>query len=110
MKTMAMKITEENHPIAVATLPPDFSRIKKKLVIGSYLVINDVSPAGVPNGPQDEDFDGDVPIHRRYNRLMRRPTTLELSNFWTPKKSFKKNFKAVGDVADKTNFFEITRR
>jgi hypothetical protein len=37
---MAVKITEETYPIAVACLAAGFATIPKKKVMGNYLVIN----------------------------------------------------------------------
>lgn len=40
--TMAIKITEATHPIAIACLPPVFATLPKSEVFGSYLVINEI--------------------------------------------------------------------
>lgn len=40
---MAIRITEKTHPIAVASLPPGFAMIPKKEVLGTFLIINEIS-------------------------------------------------------------------
>lgn len=120
IKTMAIKITEETYPIAVACLPDGFVHVKKKFVLGSFLVINDlqfpdVTLEGRSTEPEEDGDDECVPRPViRYDRLRTRGPgrhqQLTLTNFWSPKKSFKKSFKILGDVEDKTSFFEITRR
>lgn len=120
IKTMAIKITEETYPIAVACLPDGFVHTKKKFVLGSYLIINDLqfpdlSLEGRNFDFSDEEEDDECgprpPRAVRYNRLERgRRNRITLVNFWEPKKLFKKKFKIVGNAEDKTSFFEITRR
>lgn len=118
IKTMALKITEETYPIAVACLPDGFALIRKKFVLGHYLVINDLQfPDYNPEGRSAESYTDDFcdddqerPVMRpRYNRI-RRGSGLMLVNFWEPTKLFKKKFKRTGKGKDESSFFEITRK
>jgi hypothetical protein len=124
IKTLATKITPENYPIAVACLPPGFALIKKELVMGAYLVINDLQfPDITDEGRHMADFDEEEcedspprPRRIRYGHpvpvpMRRGHQGLSLVNFWTPKKSFKKEWDVIGEVSDrKTQFFEVTRK
>lgn len=42
IKTMAVKVTEKNLPVAIACLGADFARIPEKSALDYYLVINEV--------------------------------------------------------------------
>jgi hypothetical protein len=120
IRTLAVEITEDTYPIAVACLPPGFALIKKKIVLGSYLVVNDLQfPDVVPDdGLVNDEEECDNHPRVTYNRLRinhrygRHQATLSLTNFWTPKEAFKKDFKAVhGKISDKLDtFFEVERR
>ena len=114
IKTMAVRITEDTYPIAVACLPSTFSQIKKKLVFDSYLVINDLKHPGyeitVPEDSEDVE-EPRYPRGLRYGhggRHARGP--LVLTNFWVPKSLFKKDFKVVSGKLKSGQFVEITRR
>lgn len=119
IKTMAVKITEETYPIAIACLPPGFAQTNKKCVLGSYLVINDlqfpdISFDGRQNESVYEEMEDDCeprPLRSpRYGRLHGRHSGLTLTNFWEPAKLFKKKFKKVTKPESDNDFFEITRR
>lgn len=123
IKTLATKITPETYPIAVACLPGGFVLIKKKLVMDSYLVINDLqfpewSPDGSVSKPSDErcETEADDRPRVRYGRFQGHNTlreNLSLCNFWVPKKLFKKDFTVVGPrlLGEIENgFFEVTRK
>jgi len=109
IKTMAVKITEENYPIAVACLGAGFATTNKQCTIGAYLVINDwqypdfSQPGYIPRPPRVVRYDAPIAPPRQNNMLV-------LKNFWTSKVMFKEEFKAVGEVTDKTSFFEVTRK
>jgi hypothetical protein len=121
IKTLAVKITEETYPIAIACLPPGFASTNKKCVLGSYLVINDLQfPEISFDGRQvqsvQEEMDDDecapaFSVSRtRYGRLHGRHSGLTLTNYWEPAKLFKKKFKKVTKPHNDTDFFEITRK
>ena len=73
--TMAMRITEDTYPIAVACLPAVVATMPVKNVVGKYLVINDLSTRHTKDGAA------------RFS--------LEVGNSWMPKRVFKDNFAFV---------------
>ena len=111
IKTMAVEITENTYPIAVACLPPKFALIRKKLVLGSYLVINDLQiPNYQPDTEDDEEANNYLRARRGGMRYGHREFDgLTLVNFWSPKKMFKKDFVFL-DVPETDVFAEVTRR
>ena len=70
-KTMAMKITKENHPIAIALLPPHFAAFSLKEVVGAYVVINEL---GVTSS------------------FIKPDSKLSVGNSWMPAKEFYKQY------------------
>ena len=112
IKTMAVKITEETFPVAVACLGTGFATTNLECTMGAHLVINDyLYPERQP------EYDVPSPMRNAFVRQAgpraipsRRENALVLHNFWTSKSEFKKHFKIVGDATDKTEFFEVTRR
>lgn len=123
IKTLAVKITPETYPVAVACLPGGFVLLKKKLVMGSYLVVNDLQfPDWSPDGSRDEDDEDEcdrrpVPsssLRARYNQFQHprnsMRTELSLVNFWIPKKTFKKDWKKLETPDHDGLFFEVTRK
>lgn len=112
IKTLAVKITPATYPIAVACLPAGFALIKKRLVMGAYLVINDLQFPDYDPRSESEEECADRPHIPRRARYMRQPYNegLTLANFWIPKKLFKKDFEKVLDNSPLDSFFEVTRK
>lgn len=117
IKTLAMPITPDTYPIAVACLPPSFVLLKKKDVMGSYLVINDLRyPSADPTakflGPEDNFCDDSDEESPRYSRVRPRSSfaKLSLNNFWVPRKLFKKEWEVVGDLRNTADFFAVVRK
>lgn len=114
IKQMAIRITRETYPIAVACLPAGFAVKPMNLVLGRILVINSPEKVVVPvERPRfrrgyvkyQEDCDEDerrevLPVERM---------TVGLVNSWMEKKTFKKDYRVVNEnekVNDKT-FVEV---
>ena len=134
IKTLAMKITPETYSIAVACLPDGFAHIKKKFVMGGYLVINalplpdSLDANGLVVDDEPEDFDPEDPQYSprpRTNlnfppvgyrrRYVRNSGVLTLGNFWVSKKMFKKEFEIDWVTAQEAamngnGFFEVDRK
>lgn len=87
VKTMALKITEKSHPVAVACLGPWFLDRTVKSVTDSYLVINEIGSFGT---------DGDAKTMTISNRLYTREEFAQIYEFVDPEL--------------KTNFTEVRRR
>jgi hypothetical protein len=79
IKTMAMEITEETWPIAVACLPAGFARIPKDRVLRHILVINEIC----------------VQYKFKKNRS-RKPLGLKIDNAYVSKDFFDRNFTMTG--------------
>jgi hypothetical protein len=88
VKTMAVKITPETYPIAVACLAGGFAMIPLKRVIGAYLVINEL---------QARRLKGE------------RSPALVLGNGWMSKETLMRSWFFVGEK-QKNGFREIHQR
>lgn len=98
IKQMAIRITRETYPIAVACLPADFAVKPMNIVLGRILVINSPEKVVVPvERPRfrrgyikrDDECDESqevLPVERM---------TVGLVNSWMEKKTFKKDYRVV---------------
>jgi hypothetical protein len=89
LKTMAIKITEDNYPVVAACLAAGFSAIPLKKVLGCYLVINELE---VKNFSKE----GDRPY-------------LVVGNSWMTEKRFNLTYEFVDNKRDHTEFAEVTK-
>ncbi len=89
LKTMAVKITEDNYPIAVACLAAGFATYPVKEVVGCYLVINEL-------GVDTFKHEGDRPF-------------LVVGNSWMTEKLFNETYQFVEDMNDPKEFGEIIK-
>lgn len=89
LKTMAVRITKENYPIAVACLAAGFATIPLKETLGCYLVINEISAES-------------------FRKEGIRPY-LVVSNIWMTTKSFIDTYQFVDEMYDPEEFGEIIK-
>lgn len=89
IKTMAVIISEENYPIAVACLAPGFAIIPFGKVVGSVLVINEICTK--PNKKRNGE-----PI-------------LTIRNGWMHANDFTELYKPVGKTYNFTEFAEVEK-
>lgn len=127
MKTMAVEINENTHPIAVACLPAGFAMLKKGEVFGTYLIINHLLADWMleegtnawisrvePIIDEDDEgaFDRRIPRRRfgaHYYTSVRDSKRLTLRNLWMSKQDFEAEFKRTVGAPPRKNdaFFAV---
>ncbi len=89
LKTMAVRITKKNYPIAVACLAAGFAMYPMKKTLGHYLIINEL---------EAENF----------NKEGKRPY-LVVSNRWMTEEHFNNTRQFVDETHDHKTFGEIIK-
>ncbi len=89
LKTMAIKITEDNYPVAVACLAAGFAALPLKKVLGGYLVINKLEV-------------------KNFSKEGTRPY-LVIGNSWMTEKMFNLSYEFVENEYDHEEFAEVTK-
>jgi hypothetical protein len=90
MKMMALQITPETYPIAVACLPGGFATIGPSQTYGDWLIINQPEAIYVGGGKNA-------------------PTVVGLGNCWCPDNMFNRDYEFV-TPPKKNKFCEIVKK